>query len=253
MEEKTPHYEMIVFDAGGTLVSADWDRVCQGLAAVAADHGLLVERAAVRQGMRTVWQEVMDGRIQDRANSQQAVTDFWNHAFASALAGAASGHSQPPGDGFAPGPRALQAAGVFYPQFDGGDYHQLIDGAAGTLDSLRSAGYRLGLLSNWSPTLPRVLRHLGIDHFFEFTLVSATVGLAKPDPAIFRLAEQQSGCRPEQLLYVGDSPLADVEGSRAAGWDAALIVRGNATRRAASRARYTIDEVGELKTLLTGR
>ena len=40
--------------------------------------------------------------------------------------------------------------------------------------------------------------------------------MEKPDPRIFSLALQQSGLRPAEVVYVGDT-IADVTGSRAVG------------------------------------
>jgi HAD superfamily hydrolase (TIGR01549 family) len=212
---------MIVFDAGGTLIGADWPRVTRDLAAVARDHRLDVDGVSVMTGLGQVWQDFIDGRVEDRANSRTAVTAFWNEMLARTLSLAAD--LSLPTDGESYDPRAWDAACAFYPAFDAGAYHRLIDGAEETLAALGAAGYRLAMLSNWSPRLPRVLQRLNIRHYFEFVVVSALVGVAKPDRAIFDLAVRMSGCRPEELLYVGDSPAADINGSRAAGWDAVLI------------------------------
>jgi REG-2-like HAD superfamily hydrolase len=212
-------YEMIVFDAGGTLIGADWMRVTHDLAAAAADQGLSVAPADLMTSMRRVWQEVIDGKIVDRAHSPQAVTQFWNSTLARALTLAAALRCADGRDD----PRACRAAQDFYPVFDTGTYHYLIDGAHETLRSLAGSGYRLGLLSNWSPSLPRLLQRFGIHHFFEFVIVSAVVGVAKPDRAIFDLALRLADCPPDRMLYVGDSPASDVAASRAAGWDALLI------------------------------
>lgn len=46
---------------------------------------------------------------------------------------------------------------------------------------------------------------------------SGIVGVAKPDPAIFRFALDALGTEAERTLYVGDTVHADVHGARAAG------------------------------------
>jgi len=255
IREISTHYKMIVFDAGGTLISADWPRVTQDLAAAAAEHGLELEPDDVRRSFQHTWQEVLQGKIQDQADSREAVTHFWNQLLARTLARAAgepvnpllSCNSSIANPLPSCNPFALTAR-TFYPTFDTGDYHRLIDGADATLRALAAAGYRLGLLSNWSPNLPNVLDRLNIRHHFEFIIVSSLVGLAKPDPAIFDLAVDKSGCRPEELLYVGDSPAADVAGSRAAGWDSALIARRDHSSEI--KATFKINNLMELTTLL---
>jgi len=65
--------------------------------------------------------------------------------------------------------------------------------------------YRTGLLSNASDILPRLLRErYGLDGLFDVEVISALVGLAKPDPAIYRLALERLGTRPEATTFVDD-------------------------------------------------
>jgi HAD superfamily hydrolase (TIGR01509 family) len=47
-------------------------------------------------------------------------------------------------------------------------------------------------------------------------LISAEVGLAKPDPRIYRLAAERLGVRPDEAVFVDDFA-ANVEGARAVG------------------------------------
>ena len=65
--------------------------------------------------------------------------------------------------------------------------------------------YRTGLLSNASDVLPRLLRErYGLGGLFDMEVVSALVGLAKPDPAIYRLALERLGTAPEATIFVDD-------------------------------------------------
>ncbi len=52
---------------------------------------------------------------------------------------------------------------------------------------------------------------------FSSVIVSAAVNLRKPDSAIFHLACSELGVRPDEAVYVGDNPVADIEGARDAG------------------------------------
>lgn len=90
---------------------------------------------------------------------------------------------------------------------------------------LRAAGLRLGVLSDWGSNLLPILDGVGLGAELDFVLASGAVGLAKPDPAFFRLAASRVGVPPVEALMVGDSYRADVEGARAAGMDAILIRR----------------------------
>ncbi len=51
-----------------------------------------------------------------------------------------------------------------------------------------------------SPLIPGIA-------LFDGTLISADVGLVKPDPAIFRLAFRQFGILPSESAFVDDTPI----------------------------------------------
>ena len=60
---------------------------------------------------------------------------------------------------------------------------------------------------------------LGLYRWFapESIVVSGAVGVAKPDPEIFRIACERLGTSPESCVYVGDSFASDVVGATSAG------------------------------------
>ncbi|MCS7172575.1 MAG: HAD-IA family hydrolase [Armatimonadetes bacterium] len=93
------------------------------------------------------------------------------------------------------------------------------------LEELRRRGYRLGVVSNWEPDLPDVLRRVGLLDAFEVVVASAVVGAAKPDPRIFRVALDALRLEPHLSVHVGDSYEADVQGARAAGIHPVLLDR----------------------------
>lgn len=61
---------------------------------------------------------------------------------------------------------------------------------------------------------------LGLERFMDrdMIIVSGDVGVDKPDTAIFRIAQQRSGAKPDELLYVGDSLHGDIAGAESCGW-----------------------------------
>jgi len=65
----------------------------------------------------------------------------------------------------------------------------------------------------------------GLGEFFEFVLVSARVGIRKPDPRIFQMAMERMGATPEKTLMVGDTLGADILGARHAGIKSVWITR----------------------------
>jgi FMN phosphatase YigB (HAD superfamily) len=98
-----------------------------------------------------------------------------------------------------------------------------VDGAAATLERLRSRGIRLGIVSNlaWGPgrVMRRQLEHVGLLQFFEPRAVafSDEVGFVKPHPAIFEAALAGLETPPERAAHVGDLRLTDVAGAAALG------------------------------------
>jgi putative hydrolase of the HAD superfamily len=84
--------------------------------------------------------------------------------------------------------------------------------------SLRSAGYKLGLITNnvreasasWRALVP-------VDELFDVVVDSSEVGMRKPNPAIFLHAlELLGGVEPEAAVFLDDSP-GNVVGARRAG------------------------------------
>lgn len=64
---------------------------------------------------------------------------------------------------------------------------------------------------------------VGLDHRMAGFVVSSEVGVEKPDPAIFRIALGLAGCAPDEALMVGDHPINDVAGAKAAGIAAVMV------------------------------
>lgn len=98
-----------------------------------------------------------------------------------------------------------------------GAHGELYPGAAAVLDEL-AAGARLGLVTNGLSAVQRAkIDRLGLDGWFSAIVISAEVGVAKPDPAMFDLAFEALGS-PDRTaaVMVGDSLSSDIAGGRAA-------------------------------------
>jgi putative hydrolase of the HAD superfamily len=106
------------------------------------------------------------------------------------------------------------------------DAWELYPDVESTLQELRRVeGLSIGVISDWGSNLGSILDGLGLDRYLDFTLASGEVGLAKPDPALFRLALERGGVAADEALMVGDSLRADVEGAEAAGLRGVLLLR----------------------------
>jgi len=82
-----------------------------------------------------------------------------------------------------------------------------IEGSIAILRSLRKAGYPLYGLSNWSVEKFQLIQgRFDFLDWFTMILISGSVGMAKPEPAIFRLLLEKVGRSAEECILIDDSP-----------------------------------------------
>ncbi len=89
------------------------------------------------------------------------------------------------------------------------------------LDLLRSLRpeHKVGLISNAWSGLRALITREKFDDVFDEMIISAEVGLGKPDPRIYRLALEKMGAKPEESVFV-DDVLVNVEAARSTGMNA---------------------------------
>ncbi|WP_309631968.1 HAD family phosphatase [Nocardioides zeae] len=96
------------------------------------------------------------------------------------------------------------------------------------VDDLRARGVRTGLVSNsWGNDYPRAQ----LDTVLDPVVISADVGLRKPDVAIFDLAVAHLGVPASRVLFVDDAE-PNLIGARRAGLQTLLHQDPGTTRRA---------------------
>lgn len=78
---------------------------------------------------------------------------------------------------------------------------------------LREQGYGIALLSNESVELRQRLDELGLTDLFDHILISAEIGVMKPDVTAFRVALQALGVAPHEAVFVDDA-LPNVRGAQ---------------------------------------
>lgn len=92
------------------------------------------------------------------------------------------------------------------------------DDARATLAALRARRLKLGVITNGGSEMQRrKLAGLGLERSFDAVLVSEEEGVRKPDAEIFRRALVRLGVAAERAIFVGDHPVADVDGAHGAG------------------------------------
>lgn len=119
---------------------------------------------------------------------------------------------------------------------------------AGTLETLRSRGFRLGLLSNCTPLWADILSEISLVPAFDSILLSCTAGMAKPNPAFFRAILANLELCPENTVYVGDGGDSELEAASDLGMTAVYIRQEPAMRRQGEPTRFhtEIRSLGEL-------
>ncbi len=104
-------------------------------------------------------------------------------------------------------------------------YGLLLDGISAVLARLRPR-YRLGIVANQPLEVLPMLDEYGIGPLFEVKVLDRAVGVAKPDPAIFREALRLAGCAPEEAIMVGDRIDNDIVPAKAVGMITVRFQRG---------------------------
>ncbi len=114
------------------------------------------------------------------------------------------------------------------------------------LEALSDRGVALAIVSNWDRRLPEILSELGLARHFDAVLVSSVEGVEKPSEEIFHRAVARLGVASAAALHVGDSPLDDYHGARAAGLQAVLLDRAGRFAGAGYRRISSLEEVVEM-------
>jgi len=198
--------DAVVFDWGGTLTPwHDIDLVEQWSAYAVAydrsDEGLAERLAAAEVSL---WRE-------QQASRGAIGTGTLDHVFASCGVDISEARH-----GFA-----------LATYLEAWDPHTLADpDARPLLEALRSAGIRVGVLSNtlW----PRwhheaVFSRDGLTPFIDAAVYSSEIPVAKPHADAFRAAIAAVDSVPARTVFVGDRPWDDVHGAQQAGMRAILI------------------------------
>lgn len=105
------------------------------------------------------------------------------------------------------------------------------------LSKIKEENSTTNILSNTGfikgKTLRKVLNHLELDQYIDFQLYSDEVRMSKPNSAFFKLMlntvnqHKKSALALEQIIHIGDNPIADVNGAKAVGIKSLLINSNN--------------------------
>ena len=196
-----------VFDAGGTLVHPDWER----LAALAEGHagrrfGAGEMRRAFGEMLKCVNEPTPGGRVVKQSGRHWTFRAMYgglglDEAACESLVG------------------RIDAAHAERHIWCGCDPE-----AARVIDELKRQGLLVAVISNTEDGRARdSLEAADLAERFDVIIDSHHVGFKKPDPAIFRHALKLLGVEPDEAVFVGDSYAHDALAARAAGMRAVLL------------------------------
>jgi HAD superfamily hydrolase (TIGR01509 family) len=112
------------------------------------------------------------------------------------------------------------------------------------LRSLRTAEFKVGVVTNGPPSQWSKFEAAGIEDEFDAVCISSTTGAHKPDLAIFQAAADLCGL-PLDGWMVGDSPEADIAGGLAAGLRTIWMSRGRPWGGFAYSPEFTASSIPE--------
>ena len=133
--------------------------------------------------------------------------------------------------------------------YDFGKYIVLLPGAADTLKEIKRRGYLLGAVTNGVSSLQNIkLDTAGIRELFDVVVVSGDIGVYKPDRRIFDEAARRIGVPNEEVLFVGDHPVNDIEGALGAGMQVIRMNYGDFKGKGLGKA--TAAEIEDIRDVL---
>lgn len=203
---------VLLWDFDGTLAQrpGHWSgAILEALDASLPGHGY--QRAKIAAAMATGYPWHQPDIAHPHLSDPQAWWEHMSAVLASALTGLGLGQSDARGATALVRDRYTDPAGW-----------QLYPDTIPALTELSRRGWRHAVLSNHVPELPAIIESLGLAPFLAVIINSASTGYEKPHPQAFRLALAAAGY-PEEVWMIGDNPVADIAGARAAGIRAILV------------------------------
>ena len=220
-------YKTVIFDVGGTLLGFEDDTPFQNfLDAVDISHDFMSG-----ENLRLNMLEMLSARRDEAVglgNGDQ-INHWWRSIFDELF------------------PKCPSIARAMWELFKCHYFESLFPDTLLALQRLQAYGVPMGIISNYSDTLLDLLIQFELDPYFNFAIVSANEGIAKPDPKIFELGLAAAGVSAGEALYVGDNVIDDIEGANNVGIDAVLI---NRPGRKPSTAPLMIDSLLDIEKLV---
>jgi putative hydrolase of the HAD superfamily len=198
----------ILFDAVGTLIHPD-PSAAQVYAEVGRRHGSRHDIADIRQRFAAAFgrEEALD-LVNGLRTTEEREVRRWRRIVLEVLDDAAD-------------PDACFAE--LYRHFSLPEGWRCEVEVTTVLETLNQRGYVLGIASNYDHRLRSVVAGLPALRPLRHLIISSEVGWRKPAPEFFAAAAARLGLPVADILIVGDDPVNDYDGARAAGLQAVLL------------------------------
>lgn len=188
----------VYFDLGKILLDFDFQIACRNIA----------DLLGVSQ--RHVQATVYDSGLEDRFERGELSPDEFNVAVCQAVG--VTGN---------PPPVAALMDAI-------SDMFTPIDAMIGVMERVRVGGRPIGILSNtchghWDWVMRQTYEVM--DAKLDATILSYQVGVMKPSPKIYEVAEAAAGVPPNQILFIDDKH-ENVDAARARGWHSRQCLGG---------------------------
>lgn len=123
-------------------------------------------------------------------------------------------------------------------------------GTLAVLNALRDGGHPLALISNATSEAAEAWLQSPLAPCFDVAIFSCEVGLAKPDPSIYRIAAERLGVVPTECVFVGDGADGELAGAAAVGMTVFRTIEHSNTDPNWDGPAFTT--LGDLPALLCG-
>lgn len=116
----------------------------------------------------------------------------------------------------------------------------LFDEVIEVMEYFKHKGYKIGIISDTSPSLQLTLENLGLGKYIDSYTCSDLVGVMKPDPIIYNAALKSLDVAASESIYVDDYDV-EADGARDLGFTSFHIDRsGN------KKSKWTIESLKEI-------
>lgn len=204
---------IVFFDAAGTLVRAA-EPIGQTYAKLAWHYGVKADPELIHRGFKAAWKTFHDtAGTPDRP--PRSSYDWWKALVRETWKISPLPESFPFEDYFS----------ELFEMFGRPELWRTFPEVEIVLERLKGEGIRRGVLSNWDARLRRILAGQELEGYFDAVVISGEVGFEKPDPAMFRKAQEVAGVGAAEAMLIGDDPTMDGKGAAAAGWKVELVHR----------------------------